>query len=130
METVSALGILILVLLLQLKHSVCDGPLQTQWMVSEKGIYGRTGGLAHAGLQGLGSVLALFLFGMPAWYTLVLAAADFTIHYHIDFYKESLVRRMGWTPRDNYFWWTLAADQTLHHLTYIAMAAAVVLHSN
>ena len=126
---VTALGILILVLLLQLKHSVCDGPLQTPRMVAE-GRYGLRGGLAHAGLHGLGSLLALFLFGLPAWLVLLLAAADSVIHYHIDFLKETLVRTKGWTTSDSYFWWTLAADQTLHHLTYIAMAAAVVVVAN
>ena len=130
METVSAFGILILVLLLQLKHSVCDGPLQTPRMVVEKGTYGKAGGLAHAGLHGAGSILVFVLFGLPVWLALALACADFVIHYHIDFLKENLVRRKGWTTRHNYFWWTLAADQTLHHMTYIAMAAVVVLHAS
>ena len=38
--------------------------------------------------------------------------------------------RKGWTPRDKFFWWTLAADQTSHHVTYVALAAVVVIWAN
>lgn len=127
MGTVSAQGILLLVLLLQLKHALCDGPLQTVWMISEKGFYGKPGGLAHSLLHGTSSFVALSWFGLPFGYAAALSLADAVIHYHIDYFKEVLVRRMGWTPRDRFFWWTLATDQILHHMTYIAMAFAVVM---
>jgi hypothetical protein len=129
MHTTSALGILVFMLLLQLKHAVIDGPLQTRWMLTEKGTYGKSGGLAHAGLHGLGSLVALALFGVGLGLTLVLTAVDTVIHYHVDFTKEAMVARRGWTTHDTFFWWTLAADQLFHHLTYIAIAAAVVLWS-
>ena len=127
METPSTLGILILVLLLQLKHAVIDGPLQVRWMLVEKSIYGKPGGLMHAGLHGLGSVAALALFGAGAGLAIVLAVTDAVVHYHVDFAKEAVVARRGWTTKDSFFWWALAADQTMHHITYIAMAAAVVV---
>ncbi len=127
METPSALSILFLVLLFQLKHAVCDGLLQTRWMLSEKGIYGKPGGIAHAGLHLLGSFAGLVVFGAGLAAALGLALVDAVAHYHIDFFKEMVSRQRGWTPRDNYFWWLLTADQALHHFTYLAMAAAVVL---
>ena len=125
MDTPSALSILFLVMLLQVKHAVIDGPLQHQWMVADKGAYGRPGGLAHAALHGAGSLVALIVFGVGAMPSLMLAAADTVVHYHIDYTKEKLVRGKGWTSGQPYFWWIFMADQMAHHLGYLAMAAAV-----
>jgi hypothetical protein len=127
METPSALSILFLLLLFQVKHAVCDGLLQTRWMLDQKGIYGKPGGLAHAGVHLLGSFLALMIFGVGFTGSIGLAVTDAVIHYHIDFSKELVAKQQGWTPRDTYFWWLLTADQALHHFTYLAMAAAVVM---
>jgi Protein of unknown function (DUF3307) len=127
MEINPTLGILFLLMLLQIKHALADGPLQLQWMLIEKASYGRIGGLVHAGIHGAGSLAALWLYGVSTGPAVALAVADGIIHYHVDFAKESIVRRKRWTPRDTYFWWSLAADQTLHHFTYLAMAAIVTL---
>ena len=126
MESVSAAGILLLLALLQLKHALCDGPLQTAGMVKDKGRYGERAGIVHAGLHGAGSFLAVFLFGMAAIPALALAAADALIHYHVDFAKETMVRRNGWSHDSARFWWALMADQLLHQLTYLAMAFAII----
>jgi len=126
MSAPSALEILVLVLLLQLKHAAFDGPFQTRWMIDGKGRFGSLPGITHAALHAAGSLVALLLFGLPAAFAAILALADGLIHYHVDFAKEWLVQRQRWTVRDSYFWWTLAADQTLHHITYIVMAAIVV----
>ena len=93
METPSALSILLLLLLFQLKHAVCDGLLQTRWMLTEKGLYGKPGGIAHAGLHMLGSVLALTVFGVGFAAAAGLALADAVVHYHIDFFKEAVSRQ-------------------------------------
>jgi hypothetical protein len=125
MDTPSALSILILVALLQVKHALVDGPLQRRWMVADKGAYGRPGGLVHAALQGAGSLAALVVFGVGAMPSLLLAAADAVVHYHIDYTKEKLVRGKGWTTSQPHFWWVFMADQLAHHLCYLAIAAAV-----
>ncbi|HQF43225.1 MAG TPA: hypothetical protein PK073_09970, partial [Ignavibacteriaceae bacterium] len=44
--------------MLQLKHSVFDGPLQLRWMLRDKGSYRKPGGLSHAGLHGIGTIVA------------------------------------------------------------------------
>ena len=126
MEPATASGILILMLLLQLKHAIGDGPLQTRWMLEQKSRYGASGGLVHALIHGGGSLAALVAFGVPLLMSVSLAAADGVIHYHVDYLKEQVVKRQGWTHTDTYFWWALAADQTLHHLTYFAMASVIV----
>lgn len=122
----TALAVLGLLALLQFKHAICDGPLQTLWMLKEKGIYGKPGGLAHSGIHGAGSLVMLLVFGMGLLPSLLLAAADAIVHYHVDYAKETVVRMKHWSPEKPYFWWALTADQMLHHFTYVGMAAAAV----
>jgi hypothetical protein len=126
MATPTALGMLGLLLLFQVKHAVFDGPLQLGWMVKQKGFYGRPGGLIHAGLHGIGSFAVLLIFGIPAMLAIALSATDAVVHYHVDFGKETVVRRNGWTPGVPQFWWALTTDQMFHQVTYLALAAAVL----
>ncbi len=112
---------ILLLLLLQFKHAIADGPLQTLWMLREKGHYGRPGGIVHAAIQGGGALIVLFACGMAAPLAIALAAADAILHYHIDFTKETLVRRLDWSNDKPVFWWALQADQMLHQFTYVAM---------
>ena len=121
----STLGVLVLVVLLQLKHAICDGPLQLRWMLKQKGFYGKPGGLVHAGIHGVGSLLMLLVFGLAPLPSVALAAADAAVHYHVDFAKETVVRRRAWTADSPYFWWALSADQLLHQFTYVGMSAVV-----
>lgn len=112
---------LTLLLLLQFKHAVADGPLQTLWMLREKGLYGKPGGLLHAGIHGAGAAIVLFACDMAAPIVIALAAGDAILHYHIDFAKETLVRRLDWTRDKSAFWWALQTDQMLHQFTYVGM---------
>ena len=118
--------LLFLILLLQIKHFICDGPLQTKAMVGGKSIYGNRVGLLHAGIHGLGTIAALAWFGLDWKLVFGLAVADMAVHYHIDFAKENILKIKGWTIAVREFWWALAADQFLHHLTYLAIAAIIV----
>ena len=119
METASLEYILLIVAALQVKHFICDGPLQTRAMVEAKGQYGRPLGLLHALIHGVGTVLVLATFGFASAMVLLLGLLDFAIHYHVDFTKENVVRKAGWTPAQGPFWWALSADQTAHQLTYL-----------
>jgi hypothetical protein len=122
MQHSDLLFVLLFVASLQIKHFVCDGPLQTLGMVQAKGQYGKPLGLAHAAIHCLGSGLVLLGAGLAVPSILGLALLDFAVHYHVDFSKEQILRRMGWTTRDALFWWTFCADQGLHHLTYLLLA--------
>ena len=96
---------LLLVAALQVKHFICDGPLQTLAMVEAKGHYGRPLGLLHSIIHAVGTALVLTGFGFAALTVLLLSLLDFAIHYHVDFIKENMVRKAGWTPSQAYFWW-------------------------
>lgn len=126
MEPLSAYGALLLIAGLQLKHMVFDGPGQTPRMLAEKGIYGARGGLFHSGNHLIGSLAVLLVLGVPWLPAVILAVGDGIVHYHIDYAKEQLVKLRRWTPKDRGFWWTLAIDQSLHHLTYIVMVAILI----
>ncbi len=127
METTLAFAALIQLALLQVKHAIFDGPLQHSWMLREKGFYGKPGGIVHAGLHGLGTFAALGILGVDIFPMLALAAADAFIHYHVDYIKETMVRRNGWTVEQPYFWWALSTDQLIHQFTYLGIAAALVM---
>ena len=126
MSVATPLGVLFLLFLLETKHFICDGPLQTKPMIIEKSHYGKKLGLVHAGLHGLFSLGALLIAGPSARLGILLAVGEGIIHYHIDFSKENLVKKMGWTSLDRNYWWALAGDQALHHFTYLAMGAIAV----
>ncbi len=113
--------VLLLLASLHFKHFICDGPLQTLAMVQAKGIYGKPMGIAHSAIHGAGTLLVFALAGFALPVVLGLALLDFAIHYHVDFSKETLLRRTGWTTKDGPYWWTFCADQGLHQLTYLLL---------
>lgn len=114
-----------LVLALFTKHLIVDFPLQTRFQWSNKGIYGHPGGILHAFLHGIGTYLCFVWYApMAAIYFLL---ADMFVHYHIDWAKMNLNKRLGWGPNTHeQFWWLLGVDQYLHALTYIGLVALVV----
>jgi len=111
--------------LLQIKHFICDFVLQTIRHVQFKGIYGHPAGLEHSGIHVVGSVPCLWLVGASWPAIAAIAAAEFAIHYHQDWFKERVVKRNKWTFTDHQYWIALGADQLVHQLTYIAMIVAL-----
>jgi Protein of unknown function (DUF3307) len=112
---------LIVVAFLQLKHFVCDGPLQTLAMVKSKSIYGAPLGILHSALHGLGTGLVFSIAGYSPYVALGLAVLDFAIHYHVDFTKENIIKYFRWSTDNAPFWWALSADQTVHQFTYLLL---------
>lgn len=103
------------------KHFICDFPLQAfPWLYRNKGIYMHPGGLVHAGLHGIGTLIVLAPFiGSAAF---LYAAIDTLTHYHIDWAKIKLSKKYDLKPeRDEWFWIILGFDQLLHHITYIVI---------
>lgn len=115
-----------LLFLFTIKHFVVDYLLQFKYQWSNKGTYGHPGGLLHAGLHGIGTFLCLVVFfGSAEAY--VAGMVDAAIHYHIDWAKMNINKRMGWTPTTHeQFWWLLGLDQLLHSLTYLAIIWLIV----
>ncbi len=121
--------ILLLLTLFGVKHFVCDFLLQYPYMLEQKGIYGARGGVDHAVIHGIGTLIVLVIalpWGLAAHFAaIILALFDAVSHYHIDWLKQRFNR--GLTPADREFWLWFGADQTLHYLTYIAIIGVIVL---
>ena len=115
--------VLLVFLLLQFKHFVCDFLLQGfPYMYLNKGTYGHPGGILHSGVHLVGSLVTLpFLLPLNAvmW---IVCLAEFFAHYHIDWAKMKLNKKYGWACNNSeYFWWLLGFDQFLHQVCYGAM---------
>ena len=121
--------ILLLLALFGVKHFVCDFLLQYPYMLAEKGIYGARGGVDHAAIHSIGTLIVLVIalpWGLTAHFAaVILALFDGVAHYHIDWLKQRFNR--GLTPADREFWIWFGADQTLHYLTYIAIISVIIL---
>ncbi len=121
--------LLVALVLLQVKHFLFDFVFQTPYQFRNKGIYGHPGGLLHAGLHAFGSLPALFVLqGANTALLAGIVAAEFVVHYHVDWLKERVTRTHGWTSEDAGFWFALGADQLAHHLTYTAILVVLATY--
>jgi hypothetical protein len=122
-----AILVLAAVGVLMLKHAAADFFLQTPFQYCNKGIYGHPGGFLHAGIH-VALTPLVYLLIAPA--SLLLAASialgEFVVHYHIDWAKEQITRRAGYTPQTPRFWHALGVDQLLHGLTYLVIVGVLV----
>jgi hypothetical protein len=113
---------LLLLTLLVVKHFVLDFLYQPPYQWMNKGTYGHLGGVLHSFQHVAGTLLCLLIANPPyvrgntVGFILVL---EYVAHYHIDWAKMNLNKKMGWTATThNEFWILLGVDQLLHYLTY------------
>ena len=116
-------AVLLVILILEIKHFFADYPLQTTWMVQNKGTWGHPAGIVHAGIHAVLTTLAFFVITPTLLIGLAIVVGEFLLHYHIDVTKEFFMRRSKFSAADGPFWVLLGLDQLAHHLTYVAIAA-------
>jgi hypothetical protein len=123
----TAILILAAAAILMSKHAAADFFLQTPYQYCNKGIYGHPGGLLHSAIHVALTPLA-YLAIAPASLLLAggIALGEFAVHYHVDWAKEQIGRRNGFTPQTPGFWHLLGIDQLLHGLTYLAIIAVLI----
>jgi hypothetical protein len=104
-----------------IKHFIYDFLLQRKFQYENKGTFGHSGGILHAGLHSVGTIIVLSLVpGPTTGGQLILSGLDFIAHYLIDYTKVNLNARWGLKPdTSEWFWILLGFDQLLHGLTYI-----------
>ena len=112
--------------LFELKHFVCDFVLQTAYQYRNKGTYGHPGGLLHAGLHTAGSLPAILALQAAGGLAALILAAEFFVHYHVDWSKEQINKRYALNFNNNAYWSVFGADQLLHQMTYVVMLAVLV----
>ncbi len=126
-----AVLLLLAVAILMLKHTVADFFLQTPYQYINKGIYGHPGGFLHSAIHvALTPLVYLVLAPSSILLAAAVALGEFAVHYHVDWLKERLTHRHGWTAHDRGFWYALGTDQLVHGLTYLAIIAILVVASN
>ena len=124
--TVSLATTLGLFAILQIKHFVCDYPLQTRYQLINKGTYGHPGGILHSGIHAVGTMF-VFLVLTPTFVVgSAIVAVEFLLHYHIDWTKVQIMKAAGWSAQESPFWWAIGFDQLAHHLTYLAIIAVLL----
>jgi uncharacterized protein DUF3307 len=109
--------------LFQVKHLICDYVLQTPYMYLNKGKYFHPGGIFHAGIHAVGSILPVLVLGREPILIAALLGIEFVVHYHVDWLKEQINKRRGLTHAHALFWAIFGADQFLHQMTYVVMIA-------
>ncbi len=126
MDIVSS--IFLLLVIYQLKHFICDYPLQNAYML---GKFKESGWvkplLAHTGIHAIATFLIAFAFTNLFFLSLSLAAFDLVIHFIMDRVKASPKMLGRFDIKDKRFWWSLGLDQMVHHLTHYAIIACIVL---
>lgn len=118
--------ILVLFAVLLAKHYIFDFVLQTPFMFRNKWIYGHPGGILHAGLHALGSIAAILILPPSFLIAVAIVLGEFVIHYHIDWTKEQLERRLKLSSTDAGHFYLLGADQLAHNLTYVGIVAVLI----
>lgn len=117
---------LVLLFLLQIKHLFADFYLQTPRMLRGRAVYVHMGRFQHAGLHGVGSLVAMVLVGVPVGLALVISLIEWAVHFHIDWAKGRWSDYTGHAPDQAGYWRAFGVDQTAHHLTYLVMVWAAL----
>ena len=81
-------ALIAVLIVLQIKHFVFDYPLQTLYMLRNKGTYGHPGGILHSGLHALGTIVAFFVMTPTLLLGVAIMIGEFVVHYHVDWSKE------------------------------------------
>ena len=125
-----AILVLAAVAVLMLKHAIADFYLQTPYQYLNKGIYGHPGGLMHSAIHvALTPLVYLVLVPGSLLIALAIALGEFAVHYHVDWLKEQITQRNGWTAQNSGFWHALGTDQLIHALTYLAIVGVLVAYA-
>jgi len=118
-----------LLILFQIKHFICDFPLQKPYQYLNKGTYGHLGGILHSFIHGAATwlILDFFIDENKSYLVPLISILEAAIHYHIDWAKVKLNKHYGWKcDNSEKFWYLLGFDQLLHQLTYILIIYSIL----
>lgn len=123
-----SLTVLLVMFALITKHFVVDFPLQSfPYQYQNKGTYGHPGGILHAGLHTIGSLVALMPLIGYSGFLLFVCICEGIAHYHIDWAKMNINKKFGWKCNTSQeFWLSLGVDQYAHNVTYVLMVIVLM----
>lgn len=126
----SLIDILILYLAFRVKQVSCDFFLQSSWMAMVKGNPAEKDGtralLMHTGIHGVFTFVLMLIFMPVFWW---LGIVDVLVHGLIDKSKALLNHKMGWTYKDNPYWWSFGLDQEAHNITHLVYIVIIIASS-
>lgn len=115
-----------LLIIYQIKHFLCDYPLQIPYMLQkiskDKWILPLA---SHAGVHALFTLIIVLVVNANLWW---LAIFDFVIHFTMDRIKASPNLLNRFEISNKFFWWSLGFDQMVHHLTHYVIIFALVTY--
>ncbi|MFO1133401.1 MAG: DUF3307 domain-containing protein [Hyphomicrobiales bacterium] len=118
-------ALLLLLAGFQVKHLLGDYVFQSPYILENRRIWGHPGGLLHVAIHAALTLPLLLLAGVHGWLFLALLLGEAVFHYHVDFVKDGLIYRAGWTVADKQYWWVTGIDQMLHQLSYLLIAGVI-----
>jgi len=123
---------LILMTLLIAKHFVADALLQNPYQYLNKGKFLHPGGLLHAYIHCVLTVLCFWGYDLTILF--LVGILDFVVHYFVDYGKMNVSRIYKWSGYvksedgkdylhiySNNFFIILVFDQCLHMFTYVLL---------
>lgn len=128
----------------QIKHFLCDFPMQTPYMLGKfkdkKWVLPLS---THCLVHALGTaIIVLSSDILDMRIVLILAMFDFVVHFIMDRIKASpkMLGRYSALTKDTFrsatkeqirsnilFWWSLGLDQMVHHLTHYIIIIVVIM---
>jgi len=112
---------------LELKHFIADYFLQPGWMLSGKGDFRQIGGYAHAGAHAVLTGVVLLIAQVPPGWIAAIMAAEFVVHYLLDYAKIAYSRGVHVDTQPRQFWSLHGLDQIFHQITYAAILYAALV---
>lgn len=108
--------LLLLLIAFQVKHFICDYPLQTEFMLkknSERSIIWIPALTCHCIVHALGTLtITMIINPRFVWLSLI----DFALHFIVDRLKASPKLGGRWPLPTDGFWNALGMDQMAHHI--------------
>jgi len=110
--------IFILLIVFQVKHFLCDYPLQTEFMLGKSKVDDWVHPLTlHCLTHATGTLLVISVFtDFDSAY--ICFIIDYWFHFAMDRVKAAPHLLGRFKPDNKYFWWALGGDQAWHHLTH------------
>lgn len=121
-------SILILFILFQFKHFICDFAVPSlPYMNNKTSPEGCPGNVLHAAIHGLGTLIVLSVVQLPFHLPFLIGAIDAIIHFGIDWSNIRMGNDLKLNSSEPSFWMLLGADQLFHQLTYAFLIFVITL---
>lgn len=118
--------IIIFFILIEIKHFVCDYPLQNKYMLGKFKEFPRfiMPLFVHCLVHAIGTYIVLIVLGLSQLWWLVLV--DLITHFVIDRVKADKKLLGRWQPSQSMFWTALGLDQYCHHVVHVLIALIII----